>query len=561
MADSDTEVETEVFFKSPPLRNCRTLTDSCEDDRATMGDDDYQAPEGEADISCEWQTIDNGVRESEQRCTGVGVQDRSHESTQNQTEKCMKEAVDKMVNMQTQMAGVLQGVAQVLQSMNRRDRQQSEVTETEMMNNNTNSSRPRVDRTQNYRVTDQNTYSDDYSHNDYNRHSSAHTPRNYMSHPDHNRLEQAPRYREHYAARYQNRMPEHAYTQDDHDNYPHTNHNAFSPRRGQGYMQIKIPAFQGKENWQVWISRFEALAERQGWSDDEKLDQLLPHLQGVAAEFVFTQLRRETLHNYKELITEIGYRFRVVETSKTFAAKFSRRDQRGGETAEEYAAELKCLYDKAHPSRDSRTRKEDLVRRFLDGLRDDDIRCEIEFVKEPTDIDEAVYHAVNLIHTRRPVSAPYGDKKMRKMVRSTSHTIEEEDYEDSIDADRVCRVPTKMKPHQEKETPEKPTQPTPSSNKETTEVDTNSILLQLLNKITEFIDQKQEKAEQANRSVKSMRGRCFTCSQMGHFARDCPLKPDDQNRLKRNQAPSQKNVGHLNMNGPSLMAERRSKMM
>ena len=63
-------------------------------------------------------------------------------------------------------------------------------------------------------------------------------------------------------------------------------------------------------------------------------------------------------------------RYRTIETSRSFAAKFSKRLQRNGESAEEYAADLKMLYDKAHGYRDRRIRDEDLVRRFLDGLLD-----------------------------------------------------------------------------------------------------------------------------------------------------------------------------------------------
>ena len=62
---------------------------------------------------------------------------------------------------------------------------------------------------------------------------------------------------------------------------------------------------------------------------------------------------------------ELNSRFRVVETQKTFAAKFSQRVQRADETTEEYAADLKRLYAKAYQFRDLKTRQEDLVRKFL----------------------------------------------------------------------------------------------------------------------------------------------------------------------------------------------------
>ena len=171
----------------------------------------------------------------------------------------------------------------------------------------------------------------------------------------------------------------------------------------------------------MWVNRFEAVADRRRWDEETKLDHLLPKLQGKAGDFVFTQLPRRTLTSYNELIKELNSRFRIVETKKTYAARFSQRTQKPGETAEEFAAELKRLYAKAYEFRDEQTRQEDLVRRFLDGLRDSEARFEIEYNKEPDDIDEAVYHAVNFIQTRHRSSADgFSDRKAKKFARRTS---------------------------------------------------------------------------------------------------------------------------------------------
>jgi hypothetical protein len=158
--------------------------------------------------------------------------------------------------------------------------------------------------------------------------------------------------------------------------------------------------FSGREEWSTWIARFEAIARRYQWSEDEMLDQLLPRLEGPAAQFVFSQLQPWIINSYTDLVAELNCRFRVIETTGSLAAKFSRRSQKYGETIEDYAADLKRLYDKAHGHRDRRIRDEDLVRRFLDGLRDEEIRFEVEYHKEPRNIDEAVYQAVSLVQIR-----------------------------------------------------------------------------------------------------------------------------------------------------------------
>ena len=195
------------------------------------------------------------------------------------------------------------------------------------------------------------------------------------------------------------------------------------PGRRPCFAQVKLPVFDGKEDWVTWITRFEVIADRYRWSEDDRLDQLLPKLEGLAADFAFSQLSPEVLNNYQELTCEMTNRFRVVETARSFAAKFSRRTQMPNERIEDFAADLKRLYDKAHGYRDRQTRDEDLVRRFLDGLHDEDARFELEFNKEPRHIDEAVYYAVNLIQIK---------SASRSVKRFISHAKRTYDNEDTL---------------------------------------------------------------------------------------------------------------------------------
>ena len=198
----------------------------------------------------------------------------------------------------------------------------------------------------------------------------------------------------------------------------------------------KLPPFLGTESWDVWINRFEDVATRRGWSEEEKLDAILPRLQGKAGEFVYGQLRKKIRNDYQLLTRELRNRFRKVETRKTYGTKFSRRSQQGDETVEEFAGELKRLYDKAHPQRDEDTRREDLLRRFLDGLKDTDAAFQVEYVKEPIDIDEAVYEVVNYIESHQKDSRESGEqrrgRKAARIVKENSDLEEE---------DRVARLP------------------------------------------------------------------------------------------------------------------------
>ena len=107
------------------------------------------------------------------------------------------------------------------------------------------------------------------------------------------------------------------------------------------------------------------------------------------------------LTDYDELIKELNGRFGVIESSKTNRIKFDRRTQQRGESPEEFAAELKRLYDKAHPTRDSKIKQEDLVSHFLLGLFDEKARIHVELNTDPKTIEEAVLHDVNYSETTR----------------------------------------------------------------------------------------------------------------------------------------------------------------
>ena len=195
-------------------------------------------------------------------------------------------------------------------------------------------------------------------------------------------------------------------------------HSNISSRRSVRTRQanVKLPPFTGKEPWNVWFNRFSEVATRQGWSTDDKLDELLPRLQGQAGEFVFDQLDSGSRRNYKTLVKELESRFRVVQTHRTFAAAFSHRNQKPGESPEEYAAELKKLYSKAHARRDPDTREEDLLRRFFDGLQDEKVRTQVEYVKEPKTIDEAVDAVVGYMEASKSMTTQT-DRRQRSSAR------------------------------------------------------------------------------------------------------------------------------------------------
>lgn len=268
---------------------------------------------------------------------------------------------------------------------------------------------------------------------------------------------------------------------------------------------VKLPPFNGKDDWTVWVNRFEAISKRYGWSSDDKLDHLLPCIQGNAAHFVFTQLPPSVLSSYDSLIRELNSRYRSIQTARVAAAKFMNRRQKVGETAEEFASDLKRLYDLAHGYRDKRIRQEDLMRRFLDGLADEEISFQVEFHKEPTTIDDAVFHVVNYIQTRR--SKRYDGKKNR--TGRVGEGFDSSEVEVSDDEDGT---PTRAIRNEGQK---------PSTKEEKTESQSTQDLLKQLVAIMTKQEEAKDRSNKQNRNKDTI---CFNCSKTGHFARNCPQK-------------------------------------
>ena len=236
------------------------------------------------------------------------------------------------------------------------------------------------------------------------------------------------------------------FADDDSDSESNSSYHGARPKRYSKHAgkarRVHIVPFAGKEKWQVWFARFKEIAKREHWTDQEKLDKLIPKLQGEAGEFVFDQLDGKTRKNYKALKKELNSRFRKVENPKTYEVAFSARTQRSTETPEVFAAELKRLYDKAHKNRDKRTREEDLLRRFLDGLWDTEARFQVEYNRKPTTIDQAVDDVVNYLEMKKKHSRP-----SQRARRTNDHYSSSEDDEDDFEPiSRAVGRPPKFRP-------------------------------------------------------------------------------------------------------------------
>jgi hypothetical protein len=306
----------------------------------------------------------------------------------------------------------------------------------------------------------------------------------------------------------------------------------------------KLPPFTGKDSWEVWIKRFGDVASLHAWSEEKKLQEILPRLQGIAGEFVYGQLPREKRTHYKRLVVELNHRFRVVETRKTYQAKFSHRVQKANERVEDFAVELKRLYDKAYPRRDRETRREDLLRKFMDGLHDDKVRFHVEFAKDPSSIDDAVSEVINFLETRkRPYHRQQTEGHHVRAVNDAEEYFSYSEAEDTEPKQKISRVPGKdRKKVINMDTTHSQNQPNNHETEATVvekQKDKYDLLMQKLENIEKQMNERgsnsanQEKPKSDFGPYSGSRSHykkqnshhrnfhCFKCGQLGHYANKC----------------------------------------
>jgi hypothetical protein len=301
--------------------------------------------------------------------------------------------------------------------------------------------------------------------------------------------------------------------------YRGRNDGPINSRSGHLASQIKVvlPKFDGRTRWKTFINQFEAITE--DWTPDQKLYHMLSCLSGDAADFVF-ELETRIRASYSLLRDELERRFKTTETPQTCARHFYRRKLRSGETIKNFAADLKTLVRKAYPQGLDRSAMEQmLIKQFFDGLEDDDLRYNVEYLKMPKDLDDAVDLVYEHDEFRRI---------KRENTRNKVHAIQPLKAPPVLNSTGPGRSP--LYP------PKRPTYSTSMQSDSRSEL---KEVMQALAKLTTQMNNLlsgqitgqpigQSTGQPTQMKTEPQERKCYNCGKLGHFKRQCPEVKTDQ---------------------------------
>ena len=145
--------------------------------------------------------------------------------------------------------------------------------------------------------------------------------------------------------------------------------------------------FDGKIDWEEFITHFTAVSAWNGWSEGDKTIQLGLSMTGRARS-VYTGLPTEVKVDFKALVNVLGKHFGSGGKEAAYKAAFRQRQRVVGENLQDFGDDLMRISKKAYPMIEFGAREEVVMEQFKQGL-ELSLRKHVQFT-HPISLDEAV---------------------------------------------------------------------------------------------------------------------------------------------------------------------------
>uniref|UniRef100_A0A6P7GD00 Uncharacterized protein LOC114340701 n=1 Tax=Diabrotica virgifera virgifera TaxID=50390 RepID=A0A6P7GD00_DIAVI len=183
-------------------------------------------------------------------------------------------------------------------------------------------------------------------------------------------------------------------------------------------MRFKLPPFDGKSSWSIYLRQFEAIATANHWTEQEKAVSLTAALRGDAAD-ILRSIPKGQENCYQTLFTCLEKRYGDAHLQQVYKAQLRSRSQRASENLQEFEADVARVGRVAYPEVPDSVLEEIAVDTFVNGLKDNELQKALRLAR-PKVLDEAL--AIALEH--ETASQTSRGHRVRTIEESDEHNDE-----------------------------------------------------------------------------------------------------------------------------------------
>ena len=282
--------------------------------------------------------------------------------------------------------------------------------------------------------------------------------------------------------------------------------------------------FDGKSvEWKDFIVQFEYLASWNGWSTQEKAQQLVMCLRGTAQRML-GDLTFDQLQNYEVLTKILSSRFSPVGRESAYRCEFRNRRRQRNESISDYGYALRRLGCLAFPDVPHTYREINVIDQFVNGLGNLDLKKHVS-LNHPNTLEAAIALAIEYeafegsqVPLVKPIDTGDTDVYRVQAIKADRDSVSKNQKVasnvDKSDNSEISDLISSMKDCFEK-----------------------------FNKSVERFNKSQSSRGQGHMS----RGRggrprtyerdieCYNCHEKGHISRECPSRDEKKSQNKDKQ--------------------------